>query len=278
MSYSVDRSHDARSFTRGRRGRMINGIVIHHWGIDGQSHSGVVNFFEKTAPTSAHYVVSSDLVSILVDLKNTAYHAGDWGANLSKIGIECRPEMSDGDFETVAELIADIRNVYGKLKLTGHKQYKSTSCPGRWHKQLSRLSKRAEQIRKGSSAKPTKPKPVKKPKATRANKNIQKALIAMGINVGYPDGVNGPKQKAKVKYFQRAHGLVQDGYWGKKTQAKWRHIKEVQTLLRKHGYTKQTVDGFYGNQTEFNVRDFQKRTGLVNDGVAGPITMKRLRA
>ena len=53
-------------------------------------------------------------------------------------------------------------------------------------------------------------------------------------------------------------------------------VGRVQRELRSEGYTKQIVDNWYGDQTEANVRDFQRRTGLVQDGIAGPITQKRL--
>ncbi|MFJ2619676.1 peptidoglycan DD-metalloendopeptidase family protein [Glutamicibacter sp. NPDC087344] len=53
-------------------------------------------------------------------------------------------------------------------------------------------------------------------------------------------------------------------------------VGEVQAALRKQGYTKQIVDNDFGAQTQANVKDFQKRTGLVQDGIAGPITQKRL--
>lgn len=53
-------------------------------------------------------------------------------------------------------------------------------------------------------------------------------------------------------------------------------VGRVQRELRSEGYTKQIVDNDFGPQTEANVRDFQRRTGLVQDGIAGPITQKRL--
>ena len=36
----------------GRR-RTIDGIVIHHWGVTGQSHDGVVNFFTNGPGTTS---------------------------------------------------------------------------------------------------------------------------------------------------------------------------------------------------------------------------------
>lgn len=53
-------------------------------------------------------------------------------------------------------------------------------------------------------------------------------------------------------------------------------VGRVQRELRSEGYTKQIVDDDFGAQTDANIRDFQKRTGLVVDGIAGKITQKRL--
>lgn len=53
-------------------------------------------------------------------------------------------------------------------------------------------------------------------------------------------------------------------------------VGKVQQALRNEGYTKQIVDDVFGAQTDANVRDFQRRTGLVVDGVAGKITQARL--
>lgn len=134
----------------------------------------------------------------------------------------------------------------------------------------------------GGSVKPvgnTKPKPTPKPakaKGTDENRSIQTALKTMGLKVGVIDDVNGPMQKAAVKAFQKHHNLVADGNWGHVTQKAFTLNKAVQQALRDEGYTKQTVDGYYGDQTAANVRDYQRRVGLVQDGLAGPKTLKKL--
>lgn len=53
-------------------------------------------------------------------------------------------------------------------------------------------------------------------------------------------------------------------------------VGRVQSELRAEGYTKQLVTKYFGAQTDANVRDFQRRTGLVQDGIAGEKTQKRL--
>lgn len=52
-------------------------------------------------------------------------------------------------------------------------------------------------------------------------------------------------------------------------------VKRLQIGLNKHGYNLQ-VDGIFGQATEKAVKDFQKKHGLVVDGVVGAKTWKAL--
>ncbi|MGP9034893.1 peptidoglycan-binding domain-containing protein [Glutamicibacter mysorens] len=145
----------------------------------------------------------------------------------------------------------------------------------------SKSAERAGAWGYSGSVKPvaSKPKPVAKPKPSKGtdeNRSIQIALKAMGLKVGVVDGVNGPMQKAAVKDFQKHHNLVVDGNWGPVTQKAFTLNKAVQQALRDEGYTRQIVDGYYGDQTAANVRDYQRRVGLTQDGLAGPKTLKKL--
>lgn len=134
------------NFSQGRPAGAPTTIVIHHWGADGQTHDGVVNWLcNRRAQASAHYVASAGRVTQLVHDYDRAWHAGP-GGNPRGIGIECRPECSDADFETVARLIAAIRAQHGNLPLRGHKDYMSTACPGRWYARLAELDARARAI------------------------------------------------------------------------------------------------------------------------------------
>lgn len=154
MSYTLDNVPSPNQTYDPARNAPI-GIVIHHWGLDGQSHDGVVaHLTNREAGTSAHYVVSDGRVTCLVDPLDTAWHAGNWPVNYEQIGIECRPEMSAGDFQTVAECIAWLRSRFGNLSLSGHKDYIATQCPGRWYPRLSDLSAAADAIRTGVTSTP----------------------------------------------------------------------------------------------------------------------------
>ena len=88
----------------------------------------------------------------MVSCANTAWHAGNWQANTQSIGIECRPECTTADLETLAELVADIRKTYGHLPLIGHRDVIATACPGRYYQKLARISQRADQIAAGKTS------------------------------------------------------------------------------------------------------------------------------
>lgn len=140
------------NYSPGRPGAPTS-ITIHHWGVDGQQHQKVVNYLcnpNRPNPTSAHYVASEGRVTQLVHDYDRAWHAGPSG-NPRSIGIECRPEMTRGDFETVARLIAAIRSEWGHLPLLGHRQWMATDCPGRWYPRLGDLSTRADQLASGTT-------------------------------------------------------------------------------------------------------------------------------
>lgn len=133
------------NFSPGRPDGDPLAIVIHHWGVDGQTHNGVVRFLSQDrgdTSTSAHYVASAGEVTQLVHDYDRAWHCK--GNNSRTIGIECRPEASDDDYNTVAGLIAAIREEWGWLPLTPHSAHFPTACPGRYTEWLDWLSNKAD--------------------------------------------------------------------------------------------------------------------------------------
>lgn len=155
MSYEYVTKYDSPNFgyPTGTRGQNHpEEIIIHHWGSDGQSFNGVVSWLcNPAAGVSAHYVAEGGRVACLVNHADAAWHAGSKYHNTHSIGIECRPEMTSADLQTVAELIANIWKAEGKkLKIIGHKDVASTSCPGRYYAKLGILKQMAEAIYNGT--------------------------------------------------------------------------------------------------------------------------------
>lgn len=156
MGYEYLTNYNANAYMVGRMSNgvqySVDKIIIHHWGAEGQTFDGVCAWFENpSCQTSAHYVVEGGRVACLVNLSDTAYHAGDWGANLTSIGIEARPEMSNADLETVCELVAYLYKVYGELPIYGHKDFSSTACPGKYYSKLGYIHDRALELMNGDS-------------------------------------------------------------------------------------------------------------------------------
>ena len=53
-------------------------------------------------------------------------------------------------------------------------------------------------------------------------------------------------------------------------------VKTIQQKLKRWGYYNGAVDGIFGSKTKEAVRYFQRRNGLVVDGIVGPATLKAL--
>lgn len=156
MSYEYITSYDSPNYTSGRQGCSIDKIIVHWWGDPnlGMTFQSVVNTLcSSSRQASAHYVLEAGKVACIVDLNNTAWHAGNWNANLTSIGIECNPRCWDGDVETLCELIADLWKTYGVLPIYGHKDFHATACPGTYYNYITSgyLYNRAMEIYKGTS-------------------------------------------------------------------------------------------------------------------------------
>lgn len=150
------------------RNQSIKGITIHWWGNPiGQKIEGIVSWLcNPRAGTSAHYVVSEDIVYCIVDPDKRAWHAGNSNANHHQIGIELDPNASKraGTMKTAAELIANLRKQYGDLPLSPHKRWTNTQCPGNYD--LSALNALA----RNKTHTVGKPKPVKPAEDSKTNK------------------------------------------------------------------------------------------------------------
>lgn len=156
MSYAVRQNPaNGGNYSKGRSGAKVDKIVVHHAATT--NFDGIGRTFQAAGRNaSAHYGVGRNQnVDQYVDEENTAWHAGNWNANISSIGIENvnssgAPawDIDPATFETLVELCRDIRDRHGLGKLVvgknlfGHKDFSATACPGQLYARLQNLADR----------------------------------------------------------------------------------------------------------------------------------------
>ena len=266
--YKVKSSPNYSSRARYGYGSKVTGITIHHWGSTGQSHDGVVAYLTRPrGNTSAHYVVSDGRVTQLVDDGLAAWHAGSNKGNGTTIGIECRPEMSDGDFDTLVELCIELERVHGSLQYYRHSDWKATACPGKY---ASRIGELIDRVNAGKGGKPTaKPKP--KPKPKRGGKLDVDGKWGSGTTrrlqevLGTP--VDGRVSAQPVAFKAANPGLLSGWEW----TGSPRSSNVIEALQAKLGVPKSKRDGRIGPDT---IRRLQQKLGTPVDGrVSNPSMM-----
>src|ERR671934_1706154 len=104
------------NYEPGRGGERV-AFIVEHW-TDARIDSAIARFMDPRSRVSAHYVIAQDGRTLqLVSESDTAFHAGEYGANQRSIGIEHEASgimpPSDALYEATARLQADIAGRYG---------------------------------------------------------------------------------------------------------------------------------------------------------------------
>src|SRR5690625_2175131 len=253
------------------------GITIHHWGSDGQKHQNVVRWLRgrnggvSNRSSSAHEVISAGLVTILAPAIAATWHSGSTRGNGDSIGLECRPEMSSGDWETLVERGADIEEKWGSLKYYRHSDWKNTACPGRYGPRIGELVDAVNALRaarKNGTAKPSKPEPSKPSKPSGK-------VPGPGYIFPLPSGAYfGPKSGPNRSYSGFHNRSVKG-----KTDREW--IKEWAKQLSRRGWrvgkgktylSRSGNDGLWGSEYTELCKALQREQGLDVDGLCGAST------
>ncbi|MDQ3379815.1 MAG: peptidoglycan-binding protein [Actinomycetota bacterium] len=124
---------------------------------------------------------------------------------------------------------------------------------------------------------------------------VQVGLRAHGFDPGPVDGVSGPLTRSALASFQRTASLPDDGKLDSRTRRAlgsrgrpllgqrelavgsigW-DVAVLEFRLRRHGVPMSAVDGRFTRSTAAALRRYQRRQGLVPDGIAGPNTYRAL--
>ena len=124
---------------------------------------------------------------------------------------------------------------------------------------------------------------------------LQVGLREHGFRPGPIDGIRGPLTRSALVAFQRRHGLRPDGRLDRATRRAlgrrgrpllgqrelavgavgW-DVAVLEFKLRKYRLARRAIDGRFTRATRRALRRFQRRRGLVADGIAGMHTYRAL--
>jgi len=172
MTYESITEFDSTFYHDRWPGHQYRYIAIHWWGdpAPGPTFDGTVKHLLVVGVqeyASVHYVVEAGKVACLLDPDTQlSWGQGDGAngvGNNYAISIELNPRCWDGDYQTAAELIAELRAVYGPLELRPHRSFTATACPGNYD--LGRLDQLAHQLANGGAPAAPAPAPAPAPPA-----------------------------------------------------------------------------------------------------------------
>lgn len=255
-------------YTKGRQGHTIDKVIIHH--NDGNLTVDGCYSVWQTRQASAHYQVASDgTIGQLVYDANTAWHAGNWAANVTSIGIEHADAtrdpytVSDACLDAGAHLVAAICKKYGLgrpewgTNLFGHSDFCSTECPaelavgGSQHDEyVARAQSWYDQMTG------TTPAPAAEP--TPADGNVGNLDGETGELL--VDGDFGPVTikdlQRTLQYYSLYQNCIVDGSFGTLT------AKALQQYLQRKGYYHGCiVDGYFGSKSVLALQQYLKDLG-----------------
>jgi Transglycosylase SLT domain/Putative peptidoglycan binding domain/LysM domain len=124
---------------------------------------------------------------------------------------------------------------------------------------------------------------------------LQIGLRTNGFDPGPIDGVAGPLTRSALVRFQRRHGVRANGKFGRATRRAlgsrgrpllgqrelaagavgW-DVAVLEFRLRRYGLPRAAIDGRFTSATTRALRRYQRRRGLVADGIAGVLTYRAL--
>lgn len=172
-------------------------VTVHHWGNTGQRFDDVCNFLcdrnrDPRTATSAHTVLEDGRIATLAVPEIATFHSGSTAGNGSSIGVECRPEMTKGDVDTLVQYLYELERVYGSLNIYFHQEWFATACPGRYLAIRDDVITRVNAMHANGGRDPkltaAAPKPARKPTKKPATKNpdLHKQTVAdpIGGRVG----------------------------------------------------------------------------------------------
>lgn len=235
-----------------------------------------------------HFFIRKD-GSIYRGRKQNTIGAHCYGHNYNSVGV-CfegnfeEEEMTKEQIEAGKWICNYLRNEYPGIVFKGHRDFNSTSCPGRNFK--------FDEIVDGQVSDEIGPNTAETLDETGQNiSKIQSTLNSRyGFNIAVDDIYGNETHTALVKALQIElnrqfnAGLDVDGIFGNLTRNACVVVEYsdegnitylIQAMLICKGYDIE-ADGIFGSQTDRIVRAFQRDNNLLVDGLVGENTFEKL--
>lgn len=281
MAYTLKtRLCNKRNYTAANRNiDDIDYIVIHYTGNDGDTDENNGNYFaNNSVGASAHYFVDDDSVTMSVEPKNIAWHCGDRVyyhskcRNSNSIGIEICDDVRNGSVypsaKTIENVVAFTKSLMKKYNIPPenvirHYDVTHKVCPGYWCGSASKDKKwKSEFWNKLSD--------------TASDNDTSSDTLSDTSNVS--TNTSNKSEVVKVKV------VMQQIYKGNKSNRKGQVLtlqRVLNELKEGKGYPgkdgkKLTLDGDFGANTDYALREFQKVHKLEVDGICGQKTWNEL--
>jgi len=254
--------------------KKIEYLVIHYVGAVSSAKNNAVYYHSKRA-ASANYFVDETTIYQVVEDTDRAWHCGGGlqGAtgthpfykictNANSIGIEmCLDRImhiSDKTIENVADLVQMLMNKYDipVTKVITHHLVTSKLCPAMY---------------------------VDEDKWDELKKILVGAKVPTPVKIITKSPIVAPTKTSTLntwtKRLQKAIHVDIDGMAGRLTLSKCPQLQygdkgEVVKLLQEK--LRITIDSDFGNKTKSAVKVYQKKNGLVADGVFGEASWRKL--
>lgn len=233
-----------KHFTAGRQGAKVNKIIIHYNAGD-LTIEGCYSVWQNRAASAHYQVESSGRIGQLVWDRDVAWHAGNWNANLTSIGVEHanRPDgtITEACLDNGAHLVAalcigfNLGRPQWLVNVFPHKYFSATACPGQiYGSQKDAYIKRAQywyDQMTGSKPAPT-PQPSPQPAPTPTTGYLVKITTPV-LNIRKGAGTNfataGSVKKGEVYTIVAESAGQGASKWGKlKSGAGWISLDYVQ--------------------------------------------------
>ena len=280
MKIAIQRKISSFNYSS-RNGNRVKYIVLHYTGNKGDTARNNVNYFYGgNRGASAHYFVDDNSIWQSVEDYNSAWSVGDgkgkYGiTNRNSISIEmCCNSSGNITEKTESNALELVKYLMSKYNISisnvvRHYDASRKICPNwsanNWNRWTSFKNKLQSIANNKVNASVVESPVINKPIISNTDswiKRLQEECNKQGFSNQIVDGIAGPNTLNGCPTLRKgARGNI---------------TKLLQEKLVSLGYNTNGVDGIFGSGTDNAIRLYQKANRLVDDGIVGKNTWRKI--